>query len=176
MDFDTGLKVGSDYGSYYGDPPSDPPVHVGTHCETFSKAPQIPPVSKVALHVHDGDYEYVRPGMVPTYTMEVNLPGLTSGTIPDGLEEAAERFWKFFMGASGEEPIWYKPYSCTNALLDPAAELGDYVTLPSYYSRIYQKTTYFSGLMLADISAPFAEDHEFVSSAAFEPIPVSGNN
>lgn len=57
----------------------------------------------------------------------------------------------------------YQPYVATAALLDPAAEIGDGVTVNGIYSGIYERRTTFSGLMTSDISAPYEEeiDHEY---------------
>lgn len=57
----------------------------------------------------------------------------------------------------------YQPYSAEKALLDPAAELGDGVSISDTFSAIYKRDVTFSSLMAADISAPSDEEieHEF---------------
>ena len=57
----------------------------------------------------------------------------------------------------------YQPYTASGALLDPAAELGDGVSLHGVYGGIYKLTRNFFSLMEADISAPQDEeiDHEY---------------
>ena len=57
----------------------------------------------------------------------------------------------------------YKPYTATGALLDPAAEIGDGVTMRQLYSGLYKITRRYSPLMSAEISAPQDEeiDHEY---------------
>lgn len=52
----------------------------------------------------------------------------------------------------------YKPYSATNALLDPSAEIGDSVNIKGLQSGIYSVDTQFGTLMTANISAPAQED------------------
>lgn len=61
----------------------------------------------------------------------------------------------------------YQPYTASGALLDPAAELGDGVSLNGYYSGLYKISRTYSSLMAADIAAPQDEeiDHEY----PFEP-------
>lgn len=57
----------------------------------------------------------------------------------------------------------YQPYSATSALLNPAAEIGDGVTINGIYSGIYRLSRNYDALMSADISAPQDEevDHEY---------------
>ena len=57
----------------------------------------------------------------------------------------------------------YQPYRATGAMLDPAAELGDAVTVNGTYSGIYKMSRSFSSMMSADIEAPQDEeiDHEY---------------
>lgn len=57
----------------------------------------------------------------------------------------------------------YQPYTAQNAILNPAAELGDAVTVNGTYSGIYKMSRNFSSLMDADIEAPQDEeiDHEY---------------
>lgn len=57
----------------------------------------------------------------------------------------------------------YQPYTGDKALLDPAAELGDGLTISDTFSAIYRRKVIFSSLMAADLEAPSDEeiDHEF---------------
>ena len=61
----------------------------------------------------------------------------------------------------------YQPFVANNALVNPAAELGDAVTVNGTYSGIYKMSRNYSPLMAADIEAPQDEevDHEY----PFEP-------
>lgn len=62
----------------------------------------------------------------------------------------------------------YQPYTASGALLNPAAEIGDGVTLDvSTYSGIFKMSKSFGSLMSTDIEAPQDEeiDHEY----PFEP-------
>lgn len=62
----------------------------------------------------------------------------------------------------------YQPLTAKGALLDPAAEMGDAVTVNGVYSGIYVRATRFGRLMSADISAPTDEEieHEFAVETA----------
>ena len=57
----------------------------------------------------------------------------------------------------------YQPYTADGAILNPAAEIGDGVTISDTYSGIYTVSKKFGRLMKSDISAPQDEevDHEF---------------
>ena len=55
----------------------------------------------------------------------------------------------------------YQPYSSEGALLNPAAELGDAVTVNGTYGGIYAQTTTYSRLMQSDISAPHEEEIDY---------------
>lgn len=57
----------------------------------------------------------------------------------------------------------YQPYDATGALIDPAAELGDGLSVNNTYGGIYQNDLTFSRLMAADVSAPCDNEinHEF---------------
>ena len=57
----------------------------------------------------------------------------------------------------------YQPMSAESAQLNPAAEMGDGVTVNGVYSGIFVRATQFGRLMASDISAPTDEEieHEF---------------
>lgn len=57
----------------------------------------------------------------------------------------------------------YQPYTAENALLDPAAELGDSVDINGVHGGIFTNDLTFSRLMAANISAPQDEEinHEY---------------
>ena len=59
--------------------------------------------------------------------------------------------------------VRYQPYEANSAMLDPAAEIGDGVTVDNTNSVILSQKTRHGRLMAADISAPYDEevDHEF---------------
>lgn len=63
----------------------------------------------------------------------------------------------------------YQPLVAQNALLDPAAEMGDGVSVNGVYSGLFVRATTFGRLMASDISAPTDQEiaHEYsVDTAA----------
>ena len=48
----------------------------------------------------------------------------------------------------------YSPFEAVNAILDPAAEIGDAVTLPDGLSMLYSVSGELDGLCAVDASAP----------------------
>ena len=61
----------------------------------------------------------------------------------------------------------YQPFSATGAMLSPAAEIGDGVTVNGFYSGIYKLSKIFTDLMTADVEAP--EDEEIDHEYPYEP-------
>lgn len=57
----------------------------------------------------------------------------------------------------------YQPYSAQGALVDPAAEMGDAISVNDVYGGIYTRERTFSRLMITDVSAPNDEEinHEY---------------
>lgn len=68
------------------------------------------------------------------------------------------------------EGYQYQPYEALNAILDPAAELGDGVTVNGVYGGIFKLTLRSGVLHTADVSAPQDEeiDHEYQYTPASE--------
>lgn len=60
----------------------------------------------------------------------------------------------------------YQPLVANSALLDPAAEMGDGVTVNGVYSGVFVRATTFGRLMSSDISAPTEEEltHEYAAT------------
>lgn len=54
----------------------------------------------------------------------------------------------------------YQPFSGTDALLDPAAEMGDGITVGGIYSVLAQKDVTYGKLSTANISAPSSDEVE----------------
>lgn len=76
---------------------------------------------------------------------------------PWGTESMAENILLMLSGYQ------YQPYSAKDALLDPAAEIGDAVTIRGTMGGIYSQEIDFGPLMLSALSAPEDEeiDHEY---------------
>jgi len=110
-------------------------------------APAFQPYSKVVIHVDDDTV--VEAGDDTGRTLEFNDPF--------GTQELAEQLLAKLPGYQ------YQPLYAQGTLLDPAAEIGDGVSIKGYYSGIYQRDRTFGKLMQADVAAPHDEEinHEY---------------
>lgn len=83
---------------------------------------------------------------------------------PFGTQEMADNILADIQGYQ------YQPMSAESALLNPAAEIGDGVTVNGVYSGIFVRATQFGRLMASDISAPTDEEieHEFAVESPSE--------
>ena len=118
---------------------------------------------KIFLGSNVGDLET---GDVPANITRVNLSvdsdhyytaGDDTGraievTCPWGSQEMAN---SILSSVSGKK---YQPYTATDALLDPAAEIGDAVTIGGYYSVIADISTSFDRACAPTISAPESDE------------------
>lgn len=75
-------------------------------------------------------------------------------TVPWGSQEMAESILAAVRG------IDYQPFVGTDALIDPAAEIGDGVTVGGIYSVLAQKDIAFGKLTTTEISAPSTDEIE----------------
>ena len=68
------------------------------------------------------------------------------------------------------EGFQYQPYEAQSAILDPAAELGDGLTVNGVYGGIFKLTIRSGALHTSDVSAPQDEeiDHEYQFTPASE--------
>ena len=68
------------------------------------------------------------------------------------------------------EGFQYQPYEAQSAILDPAAELGDGLTVNGVYGGIFKLTLRSGALHAADVSSPQDEeiDHEYQFTPASE--------
>ena len=122
-------------------------ANVGKAVERFDVAPQFEPFSKVDVIL--GEAHHGTAGNDTGRTLYVDNPW--------GTQTQANRI------RSGIRAFQYQPYSAAKALLDPAAELGDGITVNGVYSGIYKMRKYFGSLMATDVEAPYDEeiDHEY---------------
>ena len=122
-------------------------VYVGRKLGEFESSPAFEPVTKVILW-YDDESSYAA-GDDSGRVLELTCPWAT--------QAMAENILASVSG------FVYRPFSGTGALLDPAAELGDAVTVNGVYSMLATMDTNFDALCLSDISAPADEevDHEY---------------
>lgn len=122
-------------------------VYVGKRVRNLYSTPQFSGYSRVVLTVSD-DIEYTA-GNDSGRTLTMSCPW--------GTQKLAEDILGRIRG------FQYQPYEATGAQIDPAAELGDAVTLDNVYGGIYTQDVTFGTSFDSDISAPEYEeiDHEF---------------
>lgn len=122
-------------------------IAVGKEVESFEVSPQFDAYSGVVIVDSEGNEELVGTDTGRTIT----IPGITRAQAQAILAD---------LTGSGFQ---YQPYTASNAILNPAAELGDGVTINGTYSGIYKMSRNYSPLMTADIEAPQDEeiDHEY---------------
>ena len=132
-------------------------IFVGNSASGLTEADKLQPYSKVT--VTDGTISYTsgdNPGRELTVSVPL-LPSIKGDTLAANILAAVKNYR-------------YQPYEAADALLDPAAELGDGVTVGGIYGGIHAKTTTFSRLFRATVSAPAEEeiDNEYPYLSAQE--------
>ena len=119
-------------------------VFLGTRMAQLDTSPSLAPVSKVILAV-DSENAYIA-GDDTGRTIEV--------TCPYGTQEMANNI------LSALSSYTYTPAMAQDAILDPAAEIGDGLTMGGVYTILAQSTLTFDGLMTSDAGAPGQAEQE----------------
>lgn len=121
-------------------------VFIGKNAAGYSTSPALEPYTKVIINLDEETYVDAGSG---ENVLELTCPWATV--------QMAEDILASISGFA------YQPYDTDWAKLDPAAELGDGVTINGVFSGVYTKETTFSPLMAAHIAAPQdnAVDHEY---------------
>lgn len=121
-------------------------VFIGRSASGYTTTPELPKYTKVRINVDDDSFYEAGTG---DNVLEIDCPWGSQQMANDILESIVE--------------FVYRPYDTEWAKLDPAAELGDGVTINGVFSGIYVNETNFSTLMAARIAAPQenAVDHEY---------------
>ena len=127
-------------------------VNVLKRAQNMEVSPQFDGYSAVRIFVgtdDDGNAVIYEAGHTDGRTLEIKNPF--------GTQEMAENIFAEIRGYQ------YQPLSADNALLNPAAEMGDGVTVNGVYSGMFVRATQFGRLMASDIAAPTDEEieHEF---------------
>lgn len=124
-------------------------IPVGKQAQAMDISPQFMPYSGVEIIVSETSAYFA---------------GNESGRIlrienPWGTQEQANNILASLISSGFQ----YQPYIADDAQVNPAAEIGDGVTINGVYSGIYKMSRAYSSLMAADIEAPQDEevDHEF---------------
>ena len=118
-------------------------TYLGRSIEDFAPGIESKPITKVELLDENGDI--------------VGVAGNDSGKTltaqnPDGNNEMAQAI---LAKVSGYTHIGYEGQ---NAMLDPAAEIGDAVTVTGHYVPIISTDSTFDSLLAVNISAPDADE------------------
>lgn len=119
-------------------------VFLGTRMAQLDTSPSLAPVSKVILAV-DSENAYIA-GNDTGRTVEV--------TCPYGTQEMANNI------LAALSAYTYTPAMAQDAILDPAAEIGDGLTMGGMYTVLAQSTLTFDGLMTSDAGAPGQAEQE----------------
>lgn len=117
-------------------------VYIGRRCASVSKPPALKPISKVILWIDNE--RFYEAGDDTGREHEI--------TCPYGTQEMADNLLRKLSGYK------YQPVTVSDALLDPAAELGDPVTVDDCYTVMASLDLSFDGLLAGDISAPGAAE------------------
>ena len=119
-------------------------VFLGTRMAQLDTSPALAPVSKVILAV-DSENAYIA-GDDTGRAVEV--------ACPYGTQEMANNI------LSALSSYTYTPAMAQDAILDPAAEIGDGLTMGGVYTVLAQSTLTFDGLMTSDAGAPGQAEQE----------------
>ena len=127
-------------------------IHLNRNVSALKESPAYQPFSGVRIIVgedEDGHQLVYEAGDESFRMLEI--------TNPYGTQAICNSIYNKIKGYA------YKPYSANQALLDPAAELGDAVYVGDVYSVINSADTVFDGIMSANISAKEDGDidHEY---------------
>ena len=122
-------------------------TYVGRQITSFDSAPEFDGYTKVVMTVSE-DVEY---------SAGVDTGRTLTPECPWGTQAMADNILESIRGFK------YQPYTATDAILDPAAELGDGITANNVYGGIYTMSTRFGPQCRATVSAPSEEelDHEY---------------
>lgn len=119
-------------------------VFVGTRVSDLDTNAPPARISRVNLLV-DGERMYTA-GNDTGRTIEKTCPWATQAMAERVLAQVRE--------------VDYRPFSAAEAMLDPAAELGDGVTVGGVYSVLAREAVTFDGIYSSDIAAPGGDEVE----------------
>lgn len=127
-------------------------TYVGRRAQTLREADELLPYTKATVTCGEQSYSAGSTvdsnGAAVGRELLVTVPVLPNGK---GAELAADLL-------ASVKDYRYQPYEADSALLDPAAELGDGITVGGVYGGIHARTATFSRLFRADVSAPAEEE------------------
>lgn len=123
----------------------------------MDESPAYQPISRIRINAgtdSDGNAIIYEAGNANGRTIEVDNPIILDSAMGNAV---AQRILSLLEGYK------FKPFKASGAILDPAAEIGDAVSVNGVYSVLADIETTFSPLMTANISAPEdgSIDHEY---------------
>ena len=123
-------------------------INILQRAENVEIAPLFNTYSKVIVNIDDETQ--ASSGTDTGRTLELDNPLFGSPTVAAKLLQRLKGYQ-------------YQPYSAQGALVDPAAEMGDAISVNDVYGGIYTRERNFSRLMITDVSAPNDEEinHEY---------------
>lgn len=139
-----GVRILLNANTTSGDIGSDK-VFVGNQAAQVEEIPALEPIGKIILKVDDNN-AYVSESDTGGLTMEVDCAYGSQQMADDLLAQL--------------QSYVYRPVQAEDALIDPAAELGDGVTINGVYTILAQKDTLWDLLAAADIGAPGSAEIE----------------
>lgn len=127
--------------------PTGDGIDLGREMAQLETSPEFAPYTGVQFYYEDKDTIFA--GTDEGRVMEIECPWAT--------QEIAEAVLAQISG------YVYRPYEATGAILDPAAELGDPITVSDTQIVLASCDTTYNALMVSDIAAPEDEeiDHEY---------------
>lgn len=127
-------------------------IYLGKRVAAYESTPELTAYTKVIINIDDENS--LEAGSSEGRVLELDCPWAT--------QQMAEDILRNLSG------FVYRPYSAEGAIMNPAAELGDGVTVDGLYSGIYAHELNFSPIMTSYIEAPQDEtiDHEFPFESA----------
>lgn len=127
--------------------PSGTPLDIGVNASDLKVSPAFDQFTGIQFHYDNKDTYFA--GDNTGRVLEIECPWATRD-IADAALAAVQGYV-------------YRPYEATDAILDPAAELGDPVVINGTESVLASVSSVFGPLSTADIAAPHDEevDHEY---------------
>ena len=124
-------------------------AYLGSSAVSVEKSPEITNYTKVIIHVDDDTTITAGQETVNGRTLELDCPWGTQAMANNILAHLNN--------------FVYRPYTAEGALLGPAEEIGDAITVTGILSAIYSQRTSVKDLYASSVSAPCDEEieHEF---------------
>lgn len=129
-------------------------VYIGNRAANVEASPLFNTYSRVTIHIDDDT----------TVSVGDDTGRELEFSNPFGSEAMARSILQKLSG------FQYQPHETSGALLNPAAEIGDAVSVSNIYAGIFNRSRQFGRLMKADISAPCDEEinHEYQFESPLE--------